>query len=97
MNQAKPVKKKKRNLLLRIALLIFAVYVMVTLIQLQLEISAKQSGDKGIDELSSEIAELQRQNEDLQNKLDHPDRYLEEQAREQGYVHPGDDVYKEIP
>ena len=94
MKKAQTSKKKKRNLFLRIAVLVFAVYIIVTLIQLQLTINDKQSE---INETSEAITDKQRENDDLQHKLDNPDQYLDQQARDQGYVHPGDDVYKEIP
>ena len=94
MKKANTSKKKKTSLLVRIALLIFAVYIVVMLIQLQLEINDKQAL---INEMSDTITDTQRQNDDLQHKLDNPDQYLDQQARDEGYVHPGDDVYKEIP
>ena len=87
-------KKRKRSLFLRIALLVFSVYVIITLIQLQLTINDKQAE---INETSDSITDYQRENEALQNKVDNPDQYLDQQAREQGYVNPGADVYKEIP
>jgi len=94
MKKNETSKKKKTSLLVRIALLIFAVYIVVMLIQLQLEINDKQAL---INEMSDTITDTQRQNDDLQHKLDNPDQYLDQQARDEGYVHPGDDVYKEIP
>ena len=94
MKNAQTPKKRNRNLILRIALLVFAVYVIVTLIQMQLELNDKQAE---IDELSQQAVELSLENEDQQHKLSNPSQYLDQQARDQGYVRPGDDVYKEIP
>ncbi len=87
-------KQKKKSIFLRVALLAFAVYMVVVLVQLQMEISDRQ---KDIDALYTQIAQQQRLNEDLQNKVADNDLYLEQQARDNGYVRPGEDVFQEIP
>jgi cell division protein FtsB len=90
----KAVKKKKKSIFLRIALLAFSVYVIVTLVQLQLQIGNEQQRLNKLDE------DIQRQvslNEDIQNKTDNYEQYLEQRARERGMARPGEVIYKEIP
>ena len=94
MKKAQTSKKKKRNLILRVALLVFSLYIIVTLIQLQLTINAKQDE---INETSNAVTDKRRDNDYLEQQLSDPEHYLDQQAREQGFVHPGEDVYKEIP
>ena len=77
------VKKKKKSIFLRIALLAFSVYVIVMLIQLQLQIN--------------EIAAYVRMNEDLQNKSDNYEKYQEQQARKQGLTRPEELILVEVP
>lgn len=87
-------KKKKRSIFLRVALLAFSVYVVVTLVQLQLELKEKKDQENAI---LAEIERQERLNEDLQNKLENVDEYLEQQARENGKARPGEQIYQEIP
>lgn len=87
-------KKKKRSIFLRVALLAFSVYVVVTLVQLQLELKEKKDQENAI---LAEIERQERLNEDLQNKLENVDEYLEQQARENGMARPGEQIYQEIP
>lgn len=86
--------KPKKSLFLRIGLFVFIIYLVILLVDL-----GKQINDKNteINNLNVQISEYEHLNKDLQNKIDHPDVYLEQQAREKGYVSPGADVYKEIP
>lgn len=90
----KTAKRKKKSVFLRIALLAFSVYVIVMLVQLQMEINQRQSI---VDRNNAEIAEMIRQNEDLQNKNDNYETYLEQQARAQRKARPGDIIFQEIP
>ena len=88
----KSAKKKKKSIFLRIALLAFSVYVVVTLVQLQLEIRDRR------EELSTKASEIERQrrvNEDLENQ--NTDEALDQQARENGKARPGEQIYQEIP
>ena len=90
----KSAKKKKKSIFLRIALLAFSVYVVVTLVQLQLEIRDRR------EELSTKASEIGRQrrvNEDLENKNQNTDEALDQQARENGKARPGEQIYQEIP
>ncbi len=90
----KAVKKKKKSIFLRIALLAFSIYTIVMLIQLQLQISEKK---EDIADLEQKIADQQRANEDLQLKNDHYESYLDQEARKQGLSKPGESIYVEIP
>lgn len=86
--------KVKKSILLRIAIIVFILYALTTLLNLQRQINQQQAI---IDEKKAQVVELKRLNEDLQNKVKNNDLYLDQQAREQGYVNPGADVFKEIP
>lgn len=85
---------KRRNRILWVAVLVFGVYVVVMLTQLQMERSDRQ---QVLDDMNTRIEEQQRQNEDLQDKIDNYEKYLEEQVRQQGMARPGEIVFQEIP
>ena len=87
-------RRKKKSVFLRIALLAFSVYVIVMLVQLQMELSQRQ---KTLNNLEQSIQNQLRLNEDLQNKSENYQTYLEQQARNQGMAVPGEIIYKEIP
>lgn len=86
--------RKKRNRILLLAVLVFGVYTVVMLTQLQLELNERQ---QALDDIDAQIAEQQRANEDLQDKIDHYEKYLEEQVRQQGMARPGEIIFQEIP
>lgn len=88
------VKRKKKSILLRVALLAFSIYVVVMLAQLQLEIREKQ---KQIDTLKENIAAQQRVNENLTRQTENLEQYLRQQAYEQGWALPGEIVMIEVP
>jgi len=88
------VKRKKKNILLRVALLAFSVYVIVVVAQLQLEIREKQ---KQIDALNNSIATQRKVNENLTRQTENLEQYLRQQAYEQGWALPGEIVMIEIP
>jgi cell division protein FtsB len=88
------VKQKKKNIVLRVALAAFAVYVVVQVVSLQIQLRAKQ------DEVESIQAQIQQQellNESLKDKVNNYEIYLEEEAREQGYFLPGEQIYQVVP
>lgn len=88
------MKKKKKNLLIRFALLLLAGYIAVLFVNLQMQINEKQTE---IDRKQAQIHEYQNLNEDLQNKLDNPNAYLDQEARKNGYVKPNSDIFIEDP
>jgi len=90
------MRKSKKNILPRIVVLIFVVYVSVTLIQLQIDINAKK---QQIDELSSQIQQQKKTNAELQSSLDADvdKEYIAKIAREKlGYGEPNEQFYVDI-
>lgn len=87
-------KRPHRNRLLVLAVLVFAVYVVVMLTQLQMELNERQAA---LDAIDQQIMEQQRANEDYQDKLDNYEKYLEEQVRQRGLARPGEIIFQEIP
>lgn len=90
----KAAKRKKKSIFLRFALAAFSIYVVVMLVQLQLEISDRQ---KRIENYDSQIEKQTTQNEGLQKQIDNYEQYIENKARESGMARPGETIYKEIP
>ena len=88
------MKKKKKSIFLRIALLAFSLYVIITLVQLQMDIGNKQ---KQLDAVQENILLQQQLNGDLKSKLENPDEYIEQEARDQNMVKPGEIVMQEVP
>ena len=94
-NKRKAVKKRpRRNRMMAVALTVFAVYVVVVLTQLQLELNERRAA---LEEIDQRITEQQRANEDLTDKLNNYEKYLEEQVRERGLARPGEIIFQEIP
>lgn len=87
-------KPKKRSRILVMAVLVFAVYVVVMLAQLQMELNERQAV---LDDMNKQITEQQRTNEDLEDKLANFEKYLDEQARLRGLARPGEIIFQEIP
>ncbi len=88
------VKRPRRNRMMAIALTVFAVYVVVVLTQLQLELNERRAA---LEEIDRQIVEQQRMNDDLTDKLNNYEKYLEEQVRQRGLARPGEIVFQEIP
>lgn len=88
-------RRKKKNILLRIAVVAFSIYVIVTLVQLRLEINRMETEE--VDVLKDKIAEQKRANENLRRQTENLEEYLEQQAREQGWALPGEVILMEIP
>ena len=90
----KAVKKKKKSIFLRIALLAFSLYMIITLVQLQMDIGNKQ---KQLDAVQENILLQQQLHGDLKSQLENPDEYIEQEARDQNMVKPGEIVMQEVP
>lgn len=88
----KSTNKKRKSLVLRIAILAFSAYMLVMLAQLRMEIDERK---KQIDELNDSIQYQQQQNEDMESKNNNYEVYLEQHAREQGMAVPGEGIYQE--
>ena len=85
---------RKNNIFRRIALLAAAIYAIVSVVQLELQLDQKKQ------ELGEKIAQTEQakiENAQLQDLLDNSESYLEQQAREQGMVRPGETVFIEVP
>ncbi|MBQ6830425.1 MAG: septum formation initiator family protein [Clostridia bacterium] len=86
---------KKKSWFFRIALIALAVYIVVSLIQLNLQLNEKQQL------LNDWIQKTEQQNllnADLQDQGENYESYLEQQAREeQGMAKPGETVLYEVP
>jgi len=87
-------KKRKGNIFLRVALAAFSVYVVAMLVQLHLDIRAKE---EQIDALDAAIAEQAAINDILQKQSEDADAYKEQAAREQGFARPGELIIIEVP
>ncbi len=87
------IKKKKSSLLLKIALVVLAAYLLYAIVQIQLDVSRQKA----------QVSELQIESELLQSKINEQNRlmsneteadYMERIAREQlGYTNAGERVY----
>mgnify|MGYP000850514204 CR=1 FL=1 len=82
-------KRKKKSIFLRVALAAFSVYVIIMLIQLQLEINNRQ---KKITELNTLAEQLSKEIEELEHKNENYEDYLEEKARE-NMARQGETIY----
>ena len=69
-------------------------YTSITLVQLQMDIGNKQ---KQLDAVQENILLQQQLNGDLKSKLENPDEYIEQEARDQNMVKPGEIVMQEVP
>ncbi len=87
-------RKRKKSIFLRLALLAFSIYVIVMLLQLQMELGASQ---RQLDNYDQEIKNMQLLIDDQKNKMENYESYQEQQARENGQARPGESIYKEIP
>lgn len=86
--------KRKKSIFLRLALLAFSIYVIVMLLQLQMELGQSQ---QQLDNYDQEIKNMQLLVDDKKNKLKNYEAYQEQQARENGQARPGETIFKEIP
>ncbi len=86
--------KKKKNIFLRVACAAFAVYVVIQVVSLQIQIRNKSAQEEL---LNAKITQQELLNESLKEKLDNYEIYLEEEARDQGYSLPGEQIYKVVP
>lgn len=90
---AKPQRKKK-NILLRVACAAFAVYVVVQVISLQIQLREKS---EQLEKNNQEIHRMELLNEDKKEKIENSEKYTEEKAYDQGFCKPGEQVYQVVP
>lgn len=92
--KSKKSAKRRKSVLLRVAIVAFAVYVVVSMVQLQLQLGDAQ---ERLDKLNEQTAAQEEMNEVLQDQIDNSDAYKEQQARKQGMARPGETILVEIP
>lgn len=87
--------KKPKNILLKIALFVFIVYIVGLLINVQAQIRDKRAAYNAVQE---QIASEKANNERLLSVMETDDEeYIERIARERlGYAKPGDRVFVDI-
>ena len=88
--------KKNKNLLLRIAVIAFGVYLLCSMIATQANIAEKKAE---LDSLRQQYSEKLIRNEELQKTLDSygTDEFIEEQARSKlGYAYPDEHFYIDV-
>ena len=88
-NEGSCKEKEEKKHFLRVALAAFSVYVIIMLIQLQLEINNRQ---KKITELNTLAEQLSKEIEELEHKNENYEDYLEEKARE-NMARQGETIY----
>ncbi|MBR5540210.1 MAG: septum formation initiator family protein [Clostridia bacterium] len=93
MKNAKSAKRRK-SIILRVAIVAFTVYVVVSMVQLQLQLNSAQ---ERLDKLNEQTAAQEQKNAILQDQIDNSDAYKEQQARKQGMARPGETILVEIP
>lgn len=92
-------RKPKKQLLLRLAILVFIGYVLVTLVNQQIQIAAKRNQ---LDELNRQIQIIEVENEDIKRVSDsgeeEKEEYIERAARGDNLnlVYPGERVFINI-
>ncbi len=88
------ISAKRKNVLLRVALVALAVYIAASLIGLQRELN---KGEQQLAQLAVQEQALSAQKDHLQGLIDNTDERLEQGAREQGMSKPGESVYYVVP
>lgn len=83
--------KRKIHWVARFIIVVVIAVVFVKMVQLHMQINAKQ---QEIDRLDDAIAVAQVYNEDLTEKNEHYEQYLEQRLRSAGYVYSNDQVYQ---
>ena len=92
--KSKKAAKRRKSVILRVAIVAFAVYVVVSMVQFQLQLNNAQ---ERLDKLNAQTAAQLEQNDVLQDQIDNSDAYKEQQARKQGMARPGETILVEIP
>ncbi len=89
-------KKKEKNLLIRLAILAFGIYLLYSLIATQATIMEKKSE---LETLKTQYHEYQVRNEELRKTLDSygTDEFIEQQARAKlGYAYGDEHFYVDV-
>ena len=89
-------KKPKKGIFLKVAAIVFAAYLLISLISMQSSINKKKNE---LNDLRQQYTESLIRNEELQKTLDSygTDEFIEEQAREKlGYAYPEEHFYIDV-
>lgn len=87
-------KVKKKNIVWRLLLIGLALNTVIAIFSMCLQLRARR---EVLDAIETEIKLQELLNESLQEKTDNSDFYLEEEARDQGYSLPGEQIYQVVP
>ena len=90
------MKKRRKNLLLRLAVFSFVVYIAAMLINQQIQIGHKKAE---IDTLNAQYQAQLSKNAEMQRELsENNDQYMESVARDTlGYAQPNERIYVNVP
>jgi Septum formation initiator len=91
-------KKNRKNIVLKVAVLTFVVYIVFTLVNQQVEINSKQ---KQVDSVKQQIALQEMKNQEMKQVLDSGEQgnndYIERVARQDlDYANPDERVFINI-
>ena len=81
-------------MILRVAVLAFAVYVVVSIVQMTLQLNAME---EKVAVLNAQAQVVETNKAALEEKIENYSAHLEQQAREQGMAKPGETIFVEIP
>ncbi len=88
-------KKRKAGILFKLAVAVFAIYVLSTFVSLQFQINSKKQQLTEInDKIAQENAKKDELTEILNAEID--EEYIEKIARSLGYVNPDERIYERI-
>ena len=94
MQFLKLIVPKKPSFILRIAVLAFSVFVLVSFIQLRLQLN---EGQQRLDELNDQVEAYAEIKTELEEQKSSYEEFLEQQARKNGMAKPGETIFVEIP
>ena len=86
--------KKKKNIFLRLACEAFAVYVVVQVVSVRVQLWNKT---RELESLEEANRQQQLINESLKDKNENPEKYLNDEARDQGFSLPGEQIFQVVP
>lgn len=88
------VKSKKKSVLLRIALVALAVYIVASFFRLRLELNERE---QVLQDSSNSVQAKKDQIVVLNDKLNNADNDVEQSVREKGMAKPGESIFAEVP
>ena len=88
------VKRKKKSVLLRFAVLALAVYIVASLVRLRIELDAREQVKA---EVLSGVEAKKDQIALLNDKLSNADSDVEQAVRDQNMAKPGETIFVEVP